>query len=172
MSRVRYVPVPGDSGTTLSVLEDEGDCFPTPPFIALVWPTQTLPQLGPDWPENLRNAEEVNVIGVLGDGFTIERSAWPINITSAMMISALKTQPTYEIGDPYEASYTFATDNPPYTFVLRDPHGANTTVGELGTAQFEGTVASGGQWRWLFEDADGLRSPEFDFFAHFSSVAS
>lgn len=171
VSRVRIPPDPAISGTTLYVLEDEGDCLPAVPFTALIFPNQTLPKLGPDFDEPDRNAEEVQVTEVLIDKVTIERGEWAIPIRAAMMFAALQAQPTYNIGDPIQLDYTFPTDNPPYTLSLRDPQGATTTTDVGGTAAYAGRATSSGQWRWLFEDADELRSPEFDFFVLFSDFA-
>jgi hypothetical protein len=171
VSRIRIPPVPAISGTTLSVLEDEGDCLPTPPFTALVFPSQTLPKLGPDFDAPERNAEEVQVTKVSLDEVTIERGEWPIPINASLMFAALQAQPTYQIGDPIQLDYTFPTDNPPYTLHLRNPQGGTTVTDAGGTAAYTGRATSGGQWRWLFEDADDLRSPEFGYFVYFSDVA-
>jgi len=170
VSRIRSAPVPADSGTTFTVLADEGDCFPNVPFTALIWPTQTLPQLGPAWDLPDRNAEEVYVTEVLGDNFTCVRSEWPITIRGDMMVSALYTQPVYNIGDMITLTPLAYTGTEPFTLHLAHPNGTQTTADAGGTATYELQATASGEYTWCFEDVDGKRSDEGDFFVRFTEV--
>lgn len=89
-------PDPADSGTSLVVEKDTGPRFPTPPFMALIWPTNTIPTFGVD-------SEEVMVTEIDHDTFTIVRAAEPIEIQTGRAIACLGEIPTYDLNDTFVA---------------------------------------------------------------------
>ena len=66
LSTVATAPSPASSGTSLTVASGQGSRFPTPPFVATIWPTASQPASS--------NAEIVLVTAVSGDTFTITRA--------------------------------------------------------------------------------------------------
>jgi hypothetical protein len=65
-STVLTAPSPATSGTTLTVQSGDGTKFPTPPFNAVIWPSQAAP--------TTTNAEIVRVTGIAGDVLTFTRA--------------------------------------------------------------------------------------------------
>ena len=65
-SLVATAPSPASSGTSLVVTATQGSRFPTPPFNATIWPTNSQP--------DPTNAEIVRVTAVSTDTFTIVRA--------------------------------------------------------------------------------------------------
>lgn len=164
-------PAPGDTGLTLQVLADEGDIFPAPPFVALIWPTQTLPNIGV-------NACYINVTEIELDTVTFTRESPTIDIPAGYMIAAVSVQKVYQLGDTIVLMAVFAEHNPPYTVTVVSPGGDINEYGPVdgvedlgaGVVNFQMRPNRGGQWNYRFEDANGLPGPDTNFFVMFSET--
>lgn len=171
MSRVRYAPSPADTGTTLSVLEWEGDLFPNAPFRCLIWPVQTMPVIG-------TNACYVNVTQVVGDEFTFTREDPTISIGPDMMVGVVSEFDIFDKNDVVRLRATFpGGDATPGTVSIRDPlgsireySGSSVVVDAPGEFHYDLTVDAGGHWysRWL---ADGGDTNAYHFFVNFDPAS-
>ena len=154
-SRIQIAPDPADTGVSLEVLQDEGVRFDDPlPFQALVWPIQALPT--PD------NSEQLTVIDVEGDVFTLIRAASPIEVTSGLMIASLGSIPVYPLDSPISLKATFPVNDTGVALWLRNSQGE---VGGYGTASSPSTVVNegGGVYRFDFDPLDsGLWSARWE----------
>lgn len=166
VSIIDRAPVPADAGTTLAVALDSGDRFPEPPFVGLVFPIQTIPTRGVD-------SEEVTVIEIQGDNFTIVRADDPIEITNTLQIAALRAIPVYAYREEVTFAGTFASADGPYRLYLRDPEGGtvvlDATDGGGGVVSAEYEVALGGVWNLRWQGEHTALS-ESSFFVRFSDV--
>lgn len=170
ISSITQVPSPADSGTVLHVSQDTGDRFPAPPFLALVWPAQTIPDIG-------TNAEEPTVLSIDGDVFTVERGSPAITWTSDLQIAALRTVEAYSIGEPISLAQEFPATDTGVELHMRAPGGTieNATLtesagqngGSAYTHSFEGSQS--GKWFYSFA-SDQRVEPEQDFYVRFSEV--
>lgn len=170
ISTIDTAPTPADSGTIVIVTEDTGDRYPVPPFLALVWPSQTIPQIGV-------NAEEPTVVSIEGDVLTVVRGTEPVEWTSGLQLSALRTIDSYSIGDTISLVQEFPSTDTGVTLSLRTPNGAIETQplvdvsGDPGylsySTSFEGTAS--GRWHYAFA-SDQRTEPEQDFYVRFSDV--
>ena len=171
VSRIYVAPFPTDSGTSLQVLPDDGPKFPGTPFMALVWPEGYVP--------NSVNSEEVTVMDVDGDLFTILRAGEPVELHSGMMIAATDVVPVYEIGDDVTFSHDFGSDDPPYRVIINAPLGEVGAYGSAtgviddgaGFTAFNFDLSRGGLWRYRWESASDI-GPERSFFVRFSDARS
>ena len=163
ISRIAVPPSPASSGTTLSVIADSGDRFPEPPFLALVWPNQRIPDLGV-------NAEEPIVISIDGDNFIITRGDTPISITAGLQIAALSVTDVFHPGDDIVLTFPLELSDTPFSLHIGMPDGMLDVVTSLGVP--EGTVnfTEGGLYHYYFGGSSGHRSPEQDFFIMYSEV--
>lgn len=170
MSRVRYAPDPVDTGTTLSVLEWEGDLFPNAPFRCLIWPVQQQPVIGV-------NACNINVTQVVGDVFTFTREDPTISIGADMMIGVVSTFDIYDVNDVVALRAVFpGGDEAPGTVVIRNPlgeveqfSGSAVVVDAPGEYHYDLLVDAGGHWyaRWLADVGD---TNAYHFFVNFDPV--
>jgi hypothetical protein len=170
-SRVEIAPSPATSGTTLTVKEDDGPKFPTPPFIAIVWPAQYNPTPA--------NSEQLEVSKVVGDVLTFERGSAPIAIVSDMMIACLSTVPVVKLGETIRLEIRYTDPETPYTLRLQHPDGTSSSVaGALGLDDENETVAwvevvgsSSGHWNYRWEvGPDKAATPDASFFVEFTST--
>jgi hypothetical protein len=174
ISRVNTAPVPGDSGTTLSVTVEDGDFLPNAPFDALVWPVQQLPVIGV-------NACYLHVTAVDGDEFTFIRETPTISIQSGLMFASVSTVPVHSLGDTFDVQPLGAFGDPDYSLHLTTPQGATEIIDCGGTAlvTFEPDGSGLATWHaeesgtyyYAFEDNAGLRTPDESFFVRYSEVA-
>lgn len=170
VSTILTPPTPADSGTTLSVQDDSGDRFPSPSFTALIFPVQTIPTLGVD-------SEEVEVVSIDHDDFTITRADDPISITSGLQIAALSTVPVSEEGGSITLRHTFPDDEAPYMLRVRSPQGHPGTYVAAdgvsddgnGAVQYTFAPSGAGLWHGRWESDVDIAS-EFEFFVKFSDV--
>lgn len=166
-SRVKTAPVPATTGTSLTVLEDAGALFPVPPFTVVVWPLNTLPDVGV-------NAEQPEVTAVDGDVLTLTRGTPAVAIEADMEIAVLLADPLVQLNEPVTLSGVFSANLPPYTLRTRSPQGTINSAGTVVDAG-GGTVSSvlnadeSGFWYYRFESADEVLA-ERRFFVPFSSV--
>lgn len=172
ISSITQVPSPADSGTVVHVSQDTGDRFPAPPFLALVWPAQTIPSIGVD-------AEEATVLSIDGDVFTVERGSPAIPWTSDLQIAALRTVESYSIGESITLVQEFPATDTGVSLHLCSPRGYVETaaldeaVGENGgsayTHSFEGSQS--GKWFYTFASDQRVEAQQ-DFYVRFSEVYS
>lgn len=172
MSRVLVAPDPPDSGTTLSVLQWDGDVFPNAPFKALVWPVQEVPVPG-------TNACYLDVTEVVGDQFTFVREDPTISIYPDYMFGVVSTFDIFDPGDIVRLNASFpGGDEASGTVVVRNPLGvvteyagsaAGVVVDAPGAFHYDLEVDTGGHWyaRWL---ADGGDTNAYHFFVNFDTV--
>lgn len=170
ISSIAQVPTPADAGTVVHVAQDTGARFPEPPFLALVWPAQTVPRIGID-------SEEPTVLSIDGDVFTVRRGVPAVAWTSDLQIAALSTAESYSIGEDITLVQEFAATDTGVTLSLRSPQGyietptLNEAVGENGgsayTHSFEGSQS--GKWFYCFA-SDQRVEPEQDFYVRYSEV--
>lgn len=165
VSRVLQPPS-GLDGTALSVEQDDGDKFPEPPFQALVWRSQELPDAA--------NSETLTVSRRDGDDFTVVRSAAPIQIARDMAIAAVSVQDVVPAGATATARAAFGEDRAPYELTVQSPSGSVLSYGtattfaddHAGNLSYNFEADRGGQWsyRWLSGDGhavDGRVFAEF-----------
>lgn len=165
ISAVLDAPVPADSGTALTVQQDTGDRFPTPPFTYLCWPAQTIPTIGVD-------SEEGTVISIEGDSITVARGSAPVDIITGMQFAAVNTVTSYDLNQNVTLDYEDALAAA-VIFEVRTPQGYveqfdGGTVGPDFSIEFEGTQAGLYHWRPLADTTDP--GPERQFFIRFSDV--
>jgi hypothetical protein len=170
-SRVLTAPSPATSGTTLTVAEDDGAKFPTPPFVSIVWPVQFNPTPA--------NSEELEVSKVEGDVFTFERGANPIAIETGMMLGVLSTVPAIKLGETIRLEISYTDPETPYTLRLQRPDGTvATATGALGLDDENETVAwaevlgtMSGHWEYRWEvGSEKAATPDAGFFVAFTST--
>ena len=172
ISRVEAGPDPADTGLTLSVERDAGDRFPRAPFTALVWPVQTIPTVGVD-------SEEVMVVNIDHDEFTIERGVSPIDITEGLQISVLRTMPIYNESEQAVISHDFGDNDPPYIVSIRSSQGDVVNYGSAegvihddeGIVAFTFVPGAPGLWHTRIKSAS-IEAPEQSFFTSFSDTLS
>lgn len=170
VSTVYTAPSPADSGTTLSVEPDAGDRFPSTPFTALVFPVQTIPELGVD-------SEEVTVTSIDHDDFCITRADVRVSIHSGMQVAALSTVPVSEEGGSITLRHTFPHNEAPYMLRVRSPQGHpgtflaadGLTDNGSGAVQYTFAPSGPGMWHGRFESNVDI-APEFEFFVKFSDL--
>lgn len=96
VSAVATAPSPATSGTSLVVTAGQGSLFPTPPFNAVIWPTNSNPLSS--------NAEIVRVTAIATDTLTIVRTQEGTVARTVIVgdqISAAITAKTLEDLDKY-----------------------------------------------------------------------
>lgn len=169
-SRVALAPAPAISGTTLTVLEDEGAKFPTPPFVAIVWQVQTVP--------SATNSEELEVSSVDGDVLTFERAESPIVIEAGMMIAVVTTVPRIKLGETIRLEISYTDPETPYTLRLQNPDGTVSTVAGVAGTDDEGDPVYyvevlgnvSGRWDYRWEvGPDKAATPDAGFFVEFTA---
>lgn len=151
------------------MLQDEGGVFPAPPWVGLIWPTQTEPNIGV-------NACKIAVTDVTGDTLTFTRVMPTIAIEAGLMVACLSVQTVTPEGEPVQLVFNFGASNPPYKVTVAAPDGGLTEhdaddVGG-GVTSFTFTPPRGGQYSGRFEDASGLPSRDIPFFVSFSELES
>lgn len=167
-SKVRVAPSPASSGTTISVDDDTFDRFPDPPFDALVWEPNEIPDLG-------RNAEEVVVTVMDEDDWTITRAAAALraSIEVDWEIAALRERTSYARDEVVALSHAFTGANPPYSIHTRAPDGvagsAVATNAGGGTATYSFDPDKSGVWFYRFSGLTEV-GPERDFYVRHSNV--
>jgi hypothetical protein len=173
-SRITTPPSPANAGTAFSVSQDTGPRFPSPPFVALLWEDQTLPDYGVD-------AEKITVLTIDMDDLTCVRGETPITIRSGLQIALLYSQSRYDLGIPAViTSEEFPVTDTVVELRVRDSQGSvsfYTTdelvpiVGPGGGSAFSKPLTPGvaGQWYYRFE-SEQRAQPEQDFYVRFSEV--
>ena len=164
-------PSPADSGTSLTVYEDDGDRFPIPPFTALIFPVQTAPIEG-------TNAERVTVTAIEQDTFTIIRADAPIAIAAELQIAALSVMTNYNEGEQITLSDVFPAMDTGVALTLIDPQGevgrytsALAEAVDVGGSAYSLEFTADGSGRWVYAfTSDQHVHPEADFYIRFSEV--
>jgi hypothetical protein len=171
-TRITTPPSPASSGTAFIVQEDSGDRFPAPPFTALVWEDQTLPDLGVD-------AEELTILTIDGDAMSCARGPVPISIRSDMQLAILYSQNRYSLDEPaLIISNEFPVTDTGVELQVRDSQGSVTLhprsdlgafTGSGGGSAFSLSFAPNrsGQWYYRFLSDQRVQA-EQDFFVRFS----
>lgn len=170
----RIAQIFGDplTATDILLLPGDGDIFvsvTTPPFTALIWPTQQPPIVGNANPHQATNAEEITVTAVQDDHVTIVRSATPIAIGGGLMFAMIAAQPVLGLGEVFTISDTIPAGVAPFKLKLFDPLGFTYEVDGLPGVSWEGTagmtpVIQSGQYTYIFSDANGKTAAEQDLF--------
>ena len=168
VSRIITAPSPGSSGTTATVAENTGDRYPAVPFTGLMCPAASVPILGD-------NAEEVTVTSISGDDVVFTRAAVAdrVSVEQDWVLFALRTMPSYDIGQTVTITEDFDSSNPPYAVVLRRPDGTQgsalaTDLGS-GDASYSFIPYVGGRWQYRFQGASEV-GVEQDLYVRFSDV--
>lgn len=174
-TRIITPPTPANEGTVFILQEDTGDRFPSPPFVALTWEDQTLPDLGV-------NAEELTVLGIDGDTLTTApRGPNAISIQSDAQLAILYSQNRYSLHEPAMIfSEEFPTSDTGIVLDVRDSQGSIATyalsalqalVGSGGGSAFALSFAPARSGQWYYRFASDQRvQGEQDFFVRFSEV--
>jgi hypothetical protein len=170
-SRITTPPVPASSGTAFSVMAETGDRFPAPPWTAITWADQTLPDLGVD-------AETFTVLTIDGDDFTCDRPGPRIAIPADAQLAVLAVQGVSSVGEPLVlTSEEFPVTDSGVELHVRDAQGSVSTYNPSANAGSGGgevysqaiTPARAGQHFYRF-GSDQRVQAEQDFYVRFSEV--
>lgn len=170
VSILATAPDPPNAGVAFDVMPDTGARFPAPPFTAIIFPVQEIP--------NVNNSEEVTVIAIYNDHFTVVRALEPIALTSGLKISVLSVQTNYDLAESVTLEQEFPLEDTNISLYLATPQGdvgvytsaleqEATDGGSIFSLAFSANES--GQWFYKFlSDQRGFT--EQDFFVRFSEV--